>query len=154
MAAPTLSWDTITTDMVMSRFNDAERNAYQAMQGGADPLAVVLADVVATVRGKCLAGGNQLGPNGTSPNSLKIDIMSMAIWLWITGFTKNVKLQTDGREKNYEQAIAALEKVASGTQKVELPDAGTAQVLAAPVNAIEQVSGECRKFTRDRMKGL
>jgi phage gp36-like protein len=119
-------WNTVTTDDVMKRFNDAEAAAYKNMQSSDDPLGDVLQDVIDSTRGKIRAGGKQLGPDGTTPDSLKREIITIARWDWITAFSKNEKLQTDGRKKEYDEAIELMNKVASGEQAVELPDPGPA----------------------------
>jgi len=147
-------WNTITTQTVMSRFSDAEKAALAALQSAPDQITQVLIDVTDSVRGKIKAGGNRLGPDGTIPNSLKLEVVSLALWLWITGFSKNEKLQTDGRKQNYNDALAVLKDVAAGKQKVELPDPGEADTTAAPTNAIQVASREPRQFKRNKMKGF
>lgn len=149
-----ISWTTLTTTNVMARFNDAEKNALQAMQSAPDQITQVLADVTDSVRGKIKAGGGQLGPDGTIPNSLKTEVISLTIWLWLTGFSRNEKLQTAGREKNYRDALEVMKEVAAGRQRVELPDPGEVDQSAAPGNAIQIASRARRQFKRRRMRGL
>jgi phage gp36-like protein len=148
------AWNTITTQTIMSRFSDAEKSALSALQSAPDQITQVLSDVTDSVRGKIKAGGGQLGPDGTIPNSLKLEVVSLALWLWITGFSKNEKLQTDGRRKNYEDALAVLKDVSTGKQKVELPDPGETDTTAAPSNAIQVASREPRQFKRNKMRGF
>jgi phage gp36-like protein len=148
------AWNTITVDNIMSRFSDAEKAALAALQSAPDQITRVLADVTDSVRGKIKSGGGQLGPDGTLPNSLKLEVVSLTLWLWITGFSKNEKLQTDGRKQNYQDSLAVLKEVASGKQKVELPDPGETDNTAAPANAIQLVSAEPRQFKRCKMRGF
>ena len=148
------NWNTVTTQAVMSRFSDAEKSALAALQSAPDQIARVLCDVTDSVRGKIKAGGNRLGPDGTVPNSLKLEVVSLALWLWITGFSKNEKLQTDGRKQNYLDALAVLKDVAAGKQKIELPDPGETDSTAAPTNAIQVASRDRRIFKSDKMKGF
>ncbi len=138
----------------MSRFSDAEKAALAALQSAPDQITQVLGDVTDSVRGKIKAGGGQLGPDGTVPNSLKLEVVSLALWLWVTGFSKNEKLQTDGRRKNYEDALAILKDVSTGKQKVELPDPGETDTTAAPSNAFQLASREPRQFRRNKMRGF
>lgn len=148
------SWNTPTIQNVMSRFSDAEKAALAALQSAPDQITQVLSDVTDSVRGKIKAGGGQLGPDGTVPNSLKLEVVSIALWLWITGFSKNEKLQTDGRKQNYHDALAVLKDVAASKQKVELPDPGETDTSAAPSNAIQLASAEPRQFKRNKMRGF
>lgn len=148
------AWTTVTTQTVMSRFSDAEKSALSALQSAPDQITQVLGDVTDSVRGKIKAGGGQVGLDGTIPNSLKLEVISIALWLWITGFSKNEKLQTDGRRKNYEDALAVLKGVSMGKQKVELPDPGETDTTAAPSNAIQLASREPRQFKRNKMRGF
>jgi phage gp36-like protein len=148
------SWNTITVQNIMSRFSDAEKAALSALQSMPDQITRVLSDVTDSARGKIKAGGGQLGPDGTVPNSLKLEVVSLALWLWITGFSKNDKLQTDGRKQNYNDALAVLKDVAAGKQKVELPDPGETDTSAAPSNAVQLASAEPRQFTRRKMRGF
>lgn len=148
------NWNTVTVQTVMSRFSDAEKAALSALQSAPDQITRVLCDVTDSARGKIKAGGNRLGPDGTVPNSLKLEVVSIALWLWITGFSRNEKLQTDGRKQNYHDALAVLKDVAAGKQKVELPDPGETDTTAAPTNAVQVASREPRQFKRDKMKGF
>ncbi len=126
------AWNTITDQIIMSRFSDGEKAALSSLQSVPSQMTQVLSDVVDGVRGKIKAGGFQLGPDGTVPDSLKSEVISLTVWLWLTAFPKNDKLQTDGRRKNYEDALAMMEKVSSGTQRIELPDPGVVDQSIMP----------------------
>lgn len=114
-------WNTITEENVMSRFSDGERAALRSLQVIPHQLKNVIGDVVNSTRGKIIAGGGQVGADGTIPDSLRPEVISISLWLWVSGFSKNDKIQTDGRKKNYEDALATLKQVANGEQRVELP---------------------------------
>lgn len=134
-----MSWDTVTTDDIMAEFNTDEAAAYKNMQDDGDGLASVLANVTKSVRGKIKSGGGQLGPDGTLPNSLITEVVSIVIWRWIAAFTKNEKLQTDGRFSLYKDANVTLRDIAKGELKVELPDPtnpADTDTSASPVNAV------------------
>jgi hypothetical protein len=147
-----MSWKPVTTAAVMARFNNAELAALQSIQGSAEQLGNVLDDVRDTVRGHIIAGGNRLGPAGTTPDQLKIHIVSMAIWLWLTGFSKNEKLQTDARQKNYTAALDALKEIASGKIKVEIPEEPAD--APGPVGPVKLVTANPRRARRGQTSGL
>ena len=153
-ASPCHSWTTITTPNRHVAFPATPEIRSLQLQSCARPdHSGHSSDVTDSARGKIKAGGGQLGPDGTIPNSLKLEVVSLALWLWITGFSKNEKLQADER-KNYEDALAVLKDVSTGKQKVELPDPGETETTAAPSNAIQVASREPRQFKRNRMKGF
>lgn len=147
-------WTTITSDQVMSRLSATERSAIEAAQGEGDQLTQVLSDVVDTVRGNIIAGGNRLGPAGTTPDQLKIHVMAMAIWLWINSLSKNEKVQTPARQKNYDDAIATLKDVAAGKIKIEVPDSATAVDAPGPVAQVQVANKTTRQATRNSLKNL
>jgi hypothetical protein len=138
-------WNTLTEQDVLNRFNPQEQAAFNTL-AGQDNLATVVGDVVLTIRGAIKAAGGQRGAEGTIPNSLKVAAVSMAAWLWLTSYSRNDQLLTDGRRANYQDALAALALVREGRHKVELPDPGSPDQTAAPVGAIEQASGSRRQW--------
>jgi hypothetical protein len=144
-----MPWNNITTDDLMSQFNAQERSVLANLQGGADSLAPILANTVLKVRGACVAGGSQVGPNGTVPDQLKIETIGLTLWFWLNSFVKIPALQTDGRKRNYTDAQAALAQVSRGEIKIEIPLNGTALSNPAPVNAAATVRRGRRVHERD-----
>lgn len=141
-------WETLTNETIADRFNPDEMAALTSMQGGKDQLSGVLTDTIDAVRGQIKAGGGQVGPDGMTPKSLKREIVSIVIWDWLTGYSKNDKLQTDARKNKYAEAIAKLEKIAKGELKVELPDPGQTDSQQAPVNGIALIRPGRHTHTR------
>lgn len=125
-------WNIPVYQDVMERFSDSEKSALQALQGVPDQLKKILEKTVRSARGKIKAGGGQLGPDCTIPDSVHDEVVSITIWRWITAFSKNDKLQTDARKQNYTDALAVLTKVACGEQRVELPDPGVTDQSIEP----------------------
>lgn len=147
-------WNPITEADIMSRFSDAERAALRSLQVIPDQLATVISKEVKAARGKIKAGGGQLGLDGTIPDSVQPEVVSIAIWRWITAFSKNTAIQSDVRKQNYTDALAVLKDISLGKQKVELPDAGTTDDTASASNAIQVASNSNRQFTRRKLRGL
>src|SRR5271165_4890057 len=83
------SWITFTHQDVLNNLTPVETAALQSVQGAVDGLTAQVAKATTTLRGKCKAGGNQLGPDGTIPASLLADAVALATWLWLSSFPKN-----------------------------------------------------------------
>lgn len=137
-------WNKPTVQMMLTRLTDGEQRALSSLQIAPKQMEAVLNDVVASARGKIKAGGFQLGPDGTVPDSLRVEVISVALWLWITGTPGNKNLQTDGRKQNYDDAMKTLGKVSCGEQRIELPDPGVIDQSIEP-----SISPRPRRFRHE-----
>jgi predicted NBD/HSP70 family sugar kinase len=148
-----MSWSAITSDEVLQEFNPKEQAAIANIQGAADNLTPILARVVNAARACVIAGGGQIDQAGTIPDQLREDVITIARWRWLISLPQvNETLQSKNRRDDYDSSMKRLDDVAAGKVKIELPTAPVIQ--AAPDNAVQVVTSQTRRFTRDQMEGL
>lgn len=135
-----MPWITLTETDLLARLSAPELAAYRTAAlkpGQADPVAPVIAGVVAEVRGY-VAGHkpNALGPEGTIPDTLLDAAMALAVARLPARL--GVRLSEERRDARRD-AIALLRDVAAGRFFTPAPDdAGSEQ----PASQVELVSGE------------
>src|SRR5579862_7631761 len=106
-----MSWNALTDlDVIAEAFNPTEQNSLRALQS-ADNLAAIVQSVVNSVRGHIIAGGNQLGPDGTIPDQLRPEAVALVRWQWLTSFPQLQKLQTPGRKAESDDAKSVLKEI-------------------------------------------
>jgi hypothetical protein len=151
-----MPWATITTDDVLAEFSLAEQTSLTGASGALD---VILANVVNSVRGQILAGGNMLSSIAqTVPDQLRDEVISIARWRFLSSVPLLQDFKTDDRRSLYNDAMNTIRAVSMGSIKVELPN-DAASLLAAsttdsPVNQFEQASRQPRMVTACLMRGL
>lgn len=124
-----MPWNALTTAGILSRLTAQELAAVRQQSvevGQADPLAEVLAQVTAEVRGYVAAHApNRLGPAGTLPDQLHGTAVGLARWRLCSrlavGRMADVLL-TEPRRQEYEDGLRLLRDVSSGRFAVEQPD--------------------------------
>ena len=124
---------------------DQERNSLQVIQGAADKLQGILDKEIAAARGAILAGGGRLDQEGTLPDQILPDVLALVAWRYLIGYPALNSLQTPERRAAYDDARATLRAIARGAQKVELPAAGQALDLSAPVGQVQWVGRGSRR---------
>ncbi len=136
-----MPWIAPTEEDLLARLSAPELAAYRAAAlkpGQADPVAPVLAGVVAEVRGY-VAGHkpNALGPAGTIPDTLLDAAMALAVARLPARL--GVRLSEERRDARRD-AVALLRDVAAGRffTPAPDPDAGPEQ----PTSQAELVAGE------------
>lgn len=141
-----MAWNLIAEADVLNEFTPIEQATLQGIQAS-DSLTGILSNVVNAARGNIVAGGNQLGPDGTVPDQLRSEIIAIARWKWLISFPVLKSMQTSVRKDAAKDAQDLLNLVASQSPsrpRVELPDAGTAVATVAPVGGVSVVRhGKC-----------
>jgi hypothetical protein len=110
-----------------------ELAALQTIEGSTAILPNILTRTVNAARGSIIAGGNQLGPEGTAPDQIRQEIIDITRWVWIASFPEISQPATGARQALHDQARKTLEKIATGAIRVEVP--AQALVTPAPANA-------------------
>jgi hypothetical protein len=105
----------------------------QAIEGSSAILPNILTRTVNAARGSIIAGGNQLGPDGTIPDQIRQEVIDISRWAWIASFPEMGQLATEARQKLHDQARETLARIAAGAIRVEVP--AVAVVTPAPGNA-------------------
>jgi hypothetical protein len=147
-----MAWSTISIAEVLDELSPQEAAAFNAIQGASGTQANILTRVVNMARGSLKAGGNQLDAAGTVPDQLRNEVIDLTLWRWLKKFPALKNLQTKERKDAADAARATFREVAVGGMRIELPAA--ADPVPAPVNAIQLVRHERRRFTRRRLEGL
>lgn len=147
-----MSWQTITSDSVLSKLSGAELSAIQTAALGTnqtDPVPGIIAAVVDEVRGYVAANpDNRLGAEGMVPSKLVSATLALIRYRVCTRLPVK-SLLTEDRVREKDDAIRLLERVADGRFAVEDPVTGE---TASP--KVEQVSTPTRKATRTKLGGL
>jgi hypothetical protein len=151
-----MSWSTIATAEVLEQFTPQEQSALQSIQGSTSNLDDILAKVVNMVRGYILGGGNVLDAANTIPDQLRMEVVDIARWRWLNSFPQLKMLQTEGRQKAYEEAMKTVKEVGKKNSdiRIEQPASATAVTNASPVNSIAVVSTTTRQNSRCETNGL
>ena len=151
---PTQSWNTITTADVLAEFSAAEQSSLTG-QAASGSLDTILANVVAETRGAITVGGNPVDQTGTNiPDSIRMAVVSVTRWRWISSIPMLQDFKTKDREDLYREGVETLNAVRSGRLRTEQPDNPADLALAppSPVNSIQTASHQHR-MTR-HMKGV
>ena len=135
-----MPWLIPTETDLLARLSGPELSAYRAAAlkaGQADPVAQILAGVVAEVRGY-VAGfkSNSLGPDGTIPDTLLDAAMALVVARLPTRLPVTL---TEARVDAKRDALALLSKVADGKFFVAAPEDPSAE---QPATQVELASGE------------
>jgi len=147
-------WNTLTSADVLKRFTQKEAADLNAVAGTADGLTQIVLERIQNIRGRIKAGGRQLGPDGTLPDSLRDLAIDLCVWDWVTSPSGNSKVQTDVRREKAREARDTLKLLAQGELPVELPDAGELDSVASGVNAIQTVAKRPQEAAFKRTRGL
>lgn len=124
-----MSWTTITVETLKSRNAGAEVTALQESaiaDGQNDPVVEIIQQVVDEVRGYIDAGGFTLGSGSTVPSRLVLATINRIRFEAATRLPGGALLDQDRRDANI-QAIALLQRVASGKYSVETPETASTE---------------------------
>lgn len=148
-----MAWLTISVDDVKTRLTGAELSAVQSAalaEGQTDPLPEIVGQVVDEMRGYMAAGGVTLGESGTIPK--KLLGASLAIIRYRLATRLPVKsLLTEQRVAENRDALALLDRVASGRFLVEEPETEDTEVTGSPAPSINP---KTRGYSRDDQDGI
>lgn len=112
-----MSWLTLTAQHLAEGLTGLELTALRTLQldqGQTDPVPDALTRTTYEVRGYVAAfHGTAVGQPGTIPEELLSSAIAIARWR-VLGRLPVKQLATDGRRKEYEDAIAQLRDVAAG----------------------------------------
>ena len=124
-----MSWSAPNADDVLSELTPAEATVFQSVLGGSTPeqkITPILNHVVAEIRGYIRSGGYPLDSDTTKlPPSLLSDAIVITRWRVLVSFPQLTDLQSKGREKAYDNAMAKMEKIGQQKSSVEPPDSLT-----------------------------
>ncbi len=112
------TWNTLSVANMIAEggFSIAEKTQLGTASG---------TNVIQTVRGVvAAAGGTVDSATGSIPDSLRMDIVAIIRWRWLTGFPNLVSLQTEPRKLAAELAEKRLDEVAKNQRPVEAPAEG------------------------------
>lgn len=144
-----MAWVTIIESDVKGALSNGELESYRNLvaNGDTDPLAGIIADVTAEVRGYIVTRYTLPSAAGL-PQSLK----NAAVDIIVYRLCKRAKTSTeDQRKPAADDARALLERVADGKHGVE--DATDATTAAASAGALPSIGERTRYFDRDSQDG-
>ena len=119
-------------------------------EGQADPVDAIAATVVNSIRGS-VAVKNPLGPDGTIPEELLREAMSIFRFEATLRLPGVQMLQDDSRRKAYDAAEALLRRVEEGKFAVSAPDEESEDAMGG---APAPDAGEARtEFSRENFEG-
>lgn len=117
-----MAWHEVTTEDVMSEFTPAERNMLKGIQADTDFLENILDRVIARVRGCVRAGGGEVDATESyTPDQFDGEVIAITRWRWLIAIGAAQSMQTEQRQKAWEEAEKRLDKVADGDLSVEPP---------------------------------
>jgi hypothetical protein len=121
-----MSWQAITTDDVKAQFTSDEIAAIAVQQGtGSGPISNidgVLKAVVAEVRDYIRSGGFALDDDeATIPIGLFNDAIAICRWRLLISLPKTPTLETDVRERAFNETMAKLMRISNQDFAVEPP---------------------------------
>jgi hypothetical protein len=131
-----MAWTALTATEVKTRLSGDELTKLQTSAlapGQTDPLPDVLLQVTDEIRGY-IKVKNPLGPDGTLPKEVRRAALAMARWTLCGRLgigSVGPITQGDNRKKEYDDALALMEKIVKGEFKVEAPDTPLADNTAA-----------------------
>ena len=147
-----MAWIQIKENDVKTRLAGAEFSAYSTVarsQGQANPLPEIIDQVVDEVRGYIAANkSNRLGAGNTIPQKLLRATLSIIRYQLITRLPVEINEQ---RTKEYVNAVALMEQVATGKYAIEEPVEVDAEKIPVPA---PYVSAPRRKFRIRDQDGL
>lgn len=147
-----MSWQSLTTDDVLSKLAGPELAALQSAalaDGQSDPVPGIIQVVVDEVRGYVAAHSqNRLGDAGTIPSKLVSATLAIIRHRICTRLPV-ASLLTEQRIREKDDAIRLLERVADGRYSIEDPVTGEPSAIK-----VEQASTPVRKATRTKLAGL
>ena len=147
-------WRELTEDDVLQTLTAPERDAIQT--AATDPLqplpvGAVLSTVVADARGRIAAHpANRLGDGATVPETLVHHLVAIARWRLLSRLPTD-RLATDSRKLEYQEALRALNAVASGKYALETPETPDDEPRAT---LRPSISGRTPKFSRSAQDGI
>lgn len=144
-----MAWSTLTIDDVA--LSAPEKAALDAID--ASQRVDIVDDEIASARGKIQAGGNLLGPDGTLPDMLFGEVISIIRWRWLITFPKLDRLQTKERQKEAEDAEEIFRQIMRREIKVEVPTT-PAPLTPGPIGQVQVASRNRRQFKRRQLRGL
>lgn len=124
-----MAWEQLVTEDVLSEFTVAEAAAIRTLQGSGSGSGLpfvniddIVGRVIDEVRGYIEAGAYELDAiSNTIPLSLFEDAIAIARWRLLIATPGLKQLQTDERQKAFEDALAKLAMIAQGKFAVEPP---------------------------------
>jgi hypothetical protein len=130
-----MSWQSITAADVLTEWNTKEPALVKNQQAATDNLPAILTRIVNACRGAVRAGGGQIGPDGTIPDQLREEVITIARWRLLLSLPEvNDSMLGKARKDDYTAAQQTLRDVAEGKLKIEVPD--TALPTPGPGNAV------------------
>lgn len=108
-----MGWRTLQVNDIAQRLTQPEQQMLANASGHKSALQTCLADAIAMFNSALAAVGNQVGPSGTTVDSLRPHVMAYAVWQWISSFPTLKTFATEARRDAYKDAQAALNKVAN-----------------------------------------
>ena len=147
-----MSWQSITSTTVKPRLSATELSALQSSglpSGVTDALTDLVTQVVDEVRGYIQAGGFNLGAAGTLPSRLVSAALAIIRFRLSTRFPVKM-LDTDARQREYDDAMKLLDRVADGKFAVEEPTTGDTESTGGPEPTM---TDRTLTFNRDNQDG-
>ncbi len=151
-----MSWRALTEADLNSALSGPELASYRALATGAgmaDPVQPALDRTTTEVRGY-VAGceRNALGEEGTIPLECLGAACDLAAWYIISGLPINDASIVDTRKERKVDAIRFLDRVSKCSVKIAQPITESDEII--PRSSFEQVGGNVRQATRDKMSGI
>lgn len=129
-----MAWSTVSSSTVKPRLSATELAALQSSDlpsGVTDALADLVTQVVDEVRGYVQSGGFTLGAAGTLPSRLISAAISIIRYRLATRFPVKM-LDTEARQREYDDAQKLLDKVAAGKFAIEEPTTADTESSGGP----------------------
>jgi len=151
-----MAWTALTETEVLTRLTGSEVTAFKTSalaSGQADPLPLVVTQVVDEVRGYIAATGKvTLGASGTIPSKL-ISATLAVIRVRLCNRLPGMKsLLDEFRMKEYDNAITLFQQVAAGKFAVEEPVTADTETIGAPSPSISD--SRTRRFSQTTQDGI
>lgn len=147
-------WRTLTENDILQAVTAAERDAIQTAAtspGQPLPVASVILTAVHDARGRIAAyKANTLAEGDTVPETLVHHVVAIVRWRLLSRLPTD-RLATEGRKMEYQEALKALESVATGRYSIEQPETADDEKRAT---LRPSIAGRERKFTRTTQDGI
>lgn len=150
-----MPWITLSTDDLDRSLSGPEKAALRtvAVEGSADPLETIIAEVIAEVRGYVAANGaNTLGSGATIPDKLKSAALARIRFEAFSRLPVGRNLLTEDRVNANRDAVRLLERCADGKFAIDEPtEASTESISGASPRFGD---GRNVEWTRTNQDGL
>ena len=142
-----MPWTSLSVYDALTEFNSAEKAQIDTQTGAAGNFAIILARVVAELRGDIRAGNFALDSNpALIPDALHASVIHIARWRFLNSLPLGKELLNAERRQAHDLALEKFRLIAAGKHQVEAPYNATAP--AANWNAENKILGRLHPVPR------